>query len=405
MSRFLFVVPPLLGHLNPARAVAAELAGRGHQIGWVGSKLALRSVLGEQATIYPTGSRIHRPQADLGLASIRSLWQQFIVPFTKFTLPSVQKAVADFGPDVLVCDQHTPAGALVARQHGLPWATMACSTIELLRPYRDLPAVEAWVAEQLAAIAAIGGLPEGERFDPRFSPELVLAFSSAEFTGPLVAPTAGASMDAVRQVGPCLGARGDDPDFDWDWLDPARKLVVVTMGTLAAELADGFYARAVAALAPLAGQLQAVLVAPAGSVPNPPANVAVRRRVPMLKLLPRAAAVLCHGGLNTVNESLACGLPLVVAPIRHDQPLNASLLAASGAGIRVPFARADPEQLRTALRTVLEEPSYRAAAVRIAASFTAAGGAPAAALHLERLAKPMSTTNRPLSPSASDSHV
>ncbi|MEO6703536.1 MAG: glycosyltransferase [Jatrophihabitantaceae bacterium] len=405
MSRFLFVVPPLVGHLNPARAVAAELAAAGHQVGWVGSQLALRPLLGEQAVIYKTGSRIHRPQADQGLASIRSLWQQFIVPYTKFTLPTVQKAVADFGPDVIVCDQHTPAGALVAHRNRLSWATLACSSIELLRPWQARPAVEAWIGAQLDAIWDAADLPAGERFDPRFSPELVLSFSTAELTGPLVPPDPHTSMAAVRQVGPCFGPRAEDPDFDVDWIDDRQQLVLITMGTLAAELADGFYARAAAALAPLAGQVQAVLVAPTESIPDPPANVLVRPRVPMLKLLPRASAVISHGGFNTVSESLAHELPLVLAPIRHDQPINADLVTAAGAGLRVPFVRVSPDQLRNSLCTVLSEPSYRDAAARIAATFRAAGGAPAAALHLERLANPMSITNHQPSYRLTDAHV
>lgn len=34
MSGFLFVVPPLVGHINPTVGVAAELAARGHRVAW-----------------------------------------------------------------------------------------------------------------------------------------------------------------------------------------------------------------------------------------------------------------------------------------------------------------------------------------------------------------------------------
>ncbi|HEX4729576.1 MAG TPA: glycosyltransferase [Jatrophihabitans sp.] len=385
MSRFLFVVPPLTGHVNPARSVADRLQADGHQVAWTGSLATLRPMLGEQAVIYRTGSRIHRAQADQGLASIRSLWQEFIVPYTKFILPAVDKAIADFGPDVLVCDQHTPAGALLAHRYGLPWATLACSTIELLRPYRQLPPVEGWIDDRLAQLRAMAGV--SEPIDPLFSPELVLSFTSAELTGPI-------PMDALRQVGACFADRADDPDFDFSALDPDRALVLVTMGTLAAELADDFYARAVAALAPLADRVQAIVLARPDEIPEPPPNVLLTARVPVLRLLPRLAAVLCHGGLNTVCESLAFGVPLVVAPIRHDQPLNASLVTAAGAGRRVHFSRAQPAELRAALLSVLDDPGYRTAAGRLAESFTAAGGAPAAAHHLQRLATAMSRPSR-----------
>jgi UDP:flavonoid glycosyltransferase YjiC (YdhE family) len=89
-----------------------------------------------------------------------------------------------------------------------------------------------------------------------------------------------------------------------------------------------------------------------------------------------------------VCEALAHGVPLVVAPVTSDQPVNAAQVAAAGAGIRVRFARARPEQLRAAVLRVLDDPAYRLAAGRVRDSFVAAGGASAAATHLERLAGP-----------------
>jgi len=387
MSRFLFVVPPLLGHLQPARGIAAELTRRGHKVAWTGSMMTLRPVLGDDALIYKTGSRIHRPQADRGLASLRSLWGEFIVSYAKFTRPAVTKAVADFQPDVVISDQHTPAGALVAHAAGLPWATLACSTIELTRPYRALPRVESWIAGQLDRICADAGVDASTLgFDLRYSPHLVLSMTTARLAGPPVTDGPAEAVAGVRQVGPCFGPRSDDADFDWDWLDAGKQLILLSTGTLAAELADDFYRRALAALAGMGDRWQAILVTDPATVATPPAHVRVVARVPMLALMPRLAAVVCHGGLNTVSEALAHGVPLVVAPIRHDQPVNASLVAAAGAGLRIGFNRFSPADLRTALETVLSDPRYRTAAAQLAESFAAAGGSRAAAEHLEELA-------------------
>jgi UDP:flavonoid glycosyltransferase YjiC (YdhE family) len=106
----------------------------------------------------------------------------------------------------------------------------------------------------------------------------------------------------------------------------------------------------------------------------------------MLELMPQLDAVVCHGGLNTVCESLAHGVPLVVAPIRHDQPVNAAQVAAAGCGVRVSFARVTPDGLRAAVSTVLDDPAYRDAAGLVRDSFRLAGGAPAAAGRLAELA-------------------
>lgn len=403
MSRFLFVVPPLLGHLRPAAAIAAELTGRGHQVAWTGSLMTLRPVLGDQALIYKTGTRIHRPQADRGLASLRSLWSEFIVSYAKFIRPAVTRAVADFGPDVLISDQHTPAGALVAHAAGLPWATLACSTIELTRPYRQLPKVEAWIAAQLARICAEAGVAaETLGFDLRFSPHLVLSLTTAELAGPPVTDAPFAATAGVRQIGPCFGPRAEEPDFDWDWLDPRRRLILVSAGTLAAELASSFYRRALQAVAGAGEEWQAILVTDPAELPEPPEHVRILGRVPMLELMPRLSAVVCHGGLNTVSEALAHGVPLVVAPIRHDQPVNASLVAAAGAGLRISFSRFSPDELRAALEAVLSQDCYRAAAARIGQSFTAAGGSRAAADYLEGLANTMSRSDNRLAVAESE---
>jgi UDP:flavonoid glycosyltransferase YjiC (YdhE family) len=45
-----------------------------------------------------------------------------------------------------------------------------------------------------------------------------------------------------------------------------------------------------------------------------------------------------------------------------------------------------PASVRDAVRTVLEDPSYRSAAARYRSSFAAAGGAAVAADHVEKLA-------------------
>jgi MGT family glycosyltransferase len=128
-----------------------------------------------------------------------------------------------------------------------------------------------------------------------------------------------------------------------------------------------------------------VLVAPPEVVGPVPEHILVRPSVPQLALLARCSAVVTHGGVNTVNECLVEGVPMVLAPIRDDQPIVAGRVAAVGAGIQVRFGRVQPAEMAVALRSVLNDPAYRAAARRIGASFALAGGAPTAADLLEKL--------------------
>jgi MGT family glycosyltransferase len=380
MARYLFVCLPLTGHVHPLAAVSAALAERGHEVLWAGSESFLRPVLGPDAAIAPIPLRAHRGQADRGMAAAKSRWDGYIVPHAKVTLPGVERAVAAFRPDVIAVDQHAVAGAIAAHRAGLPWASMAPTTMELTRPYRALPKVEAWIHQRMAAMWSAAGMPGDPPHDLRFSPHLLVAFTGSALTGPLEWP------DNAVLVGPALAPRPADTGFPWDWLDPARRHVLVTVGTLSMDLARDFYARVVEALRPLRESVQAIVVAPDDTVREQPArDVLVRSRVPVLELMPHLDAVVTHGGLNTVCEALAHGVPLVVAPIKGDQPINAAQVVAAGAGRRVRFASVRPEPLREDLLAVLDDPSYRAAARRVGESFAAAGGAAAAARHLEKV--------------------
>ncbi|MFJ4668580.1 glycosyltransferase [Kitasatospora purpeofusca] len=392
MSRFLLVVPPLTGHVNPTVGLARELVARGHEVAWTGTETVLRPLLGPDATVFGTGTRAFRAQGGHGLAAVRSLWEGFIVPYARFTTKALDAAVREFRPDALLVDQHTPAGALVAHRHRLPWGTLAPGAMELGRPFRELPLLEEWMTGLLLGLWRRAELPEEEYVDPRFSPALVLAFTGPALTGPEPAPAHHVA------VGPVLTDRPADPEFPWERLLPGRRRVLVTMGTLSGELGADFLARAVRALELCGPDVQPVFAAPGGLLPELPGHAVAVDRAPVLELMRRGVldAVLCHGGMNTVGEALVHGLPLVTAPIRHDQPFVAAQVAAAGAGRRVPFARVTPDHLAAALRSVLDEPGYRSAAARVGAELLAGGGAAAAADRVEALVTPGAPRANPL---------
>ncbi|MFD9522852.1 glycosyltransferase [Streptomyces sp. NPDC059979] len=387
--RVLFTVPPLAGHVNPTVAVGAELAARGHEVAWTGPAAALARLLPAQARILPAGedvgggySALHERWRDLrGVGALRFLWEEALVPLARAMVPGVTRAVRAFGPDVLVADQQALAGPLVARRLGVPWATSASTSAELTRPFADFPKVGEWVAGQISGLLAeYGAAGDPGGWDPRFSERLVLVFSTPELVG-----SAGDFPPHHAFVGPAFGARPPSPGFPWQRLDPARRRVLVSLGTLNQEAGARFYGAVLGAAERLAEEVQFVLAAPAALIGAAPDHVLLQESVPQLELLPHLDAVVCHAGHNTVCEALAHGLPLVVAPIRDDQPIVARQVVEAGAGIRVRFGRTRAEELRDALTAVLDEPGPRRAARRIQASFAAAGGAAAAADRLEKL--------------------
>ncbi|TDD29377.1 glycosyltransferase [Actinomadura sp. KC06] len=382
--RFLFAVPPLAGHVNPPAAVAAELARRGHKVAWTGHRPSIEPLLRPGSRVFGSvGDDFGRRLPDIWkewqglrrLAALRFMWEEFVVPLGHAMMPGVEKAIDRFRPDVVVADQLVLAAPVAARRREIPWATSATTSAEFTRPLADMPKVEEWIRERIAEFQLDHGIED--LLDPRFSDHLVLIFS----TGALIGDVS-FFPDHFAFVGPALG-RSAPGAFPWDWLD-GHPAVLVSLGTLNGPSGERFFRVAADAVRDL--DIQAIFVAPPGAVADPPPNVLVREQVPQLKLLERLSAVVCHGGHNTVCESLSQGLPLVVAPIRDDQSVIARQVEAAGAGVPVRFSRVRPDEFRTALATVLSDGPHRAAAERIRESFAAAGGAAEAADRLEKLA-------------------
>ena len=98
-----------------------------------------------------------------------------------------------------------------------------------------------------------------------------------------------------------------------------------------------------------------------------PPSVRVLEHCPLHLLLPDCDAVVHHGGAGAVMTAAAGGVPQLVLPCAMDQFLNGRRVAASGAGIALPAHRADVPSLRSALESLLHEPSYRSAATGLRA--------------------------------------
>ncbi|WP_149359668.1 glycosyltransferase [Lolliginicoccus suaedae] len=378
MSRYLFVVPPLVGHINPTLAVGSELARRGHDVAWVGDARVLHALGGTGLNIYDCATISLEERGDLvGPAALKFLWEHFFIPLGRAMEPDVTAAIQHFRPDAIIADQQALAGSLVAERAGITWITSATTSTELTDPLASMPKVKDWITGLIDELRDELGAPASGH-DPRFSPHGILAFTTAELSG-----TPAIAAERCWMVGPALaddGASAARSDFPWDFLDNDQRNILISMGTVNGATGAAFLRNAAAAIGARPDRYRAVLVDPDGAVADPPSNVLVQKFVPQRALLPAMDAVICHAGHNTVCESLWNGLPLVTAPVRDDQPVVAQQVVDAGAGLRLRFRRATEQHIATALDTVLDPAAgHQAAAARIGQSFREAGGAVRAA--------------------------
>jgi UDP:flavonoid glycosyltransferase YjiC (YdhE family) len=140
-----------------------------------------------------------------------------------------------------------------------------------------------------------------------------------------------------------------------------RPTVLVTLGTIYNTDA-ALFERFLEALA--VEDLDVICTLGEGSDPslfaNSPSNVHFERYRPHSDILQDCQALLCHAGFNTVMGSIVAGVPLVCVPLGSDQEYNARKCAESGIGVHLAEQEATPERIRSAVRMVLDEPSFAA---------------------------------------------
>lgn len=380
MARILVTVPPLTGHINPALSVAAELAARGHEVRWAAHASLTGDLIPDRQKIFdlPIDATFvaglqEKSQKVRGLASVQFLYEDFCLPLARCSLAPLEKVVLDFQPDLILCDHQMLAGALVARKLKVPWLSMVTTSASILK-LSHVDVVEKWVVEQLGALQADYGMSAQETIDrPDFSPYGVIVFSSPELVGDQHERFAA----TYHFVGPAFSHRPQQVDFPWSRLDPALPKVLVSLGTVSRDRGGRFYEVLIEALASL--PLQIVMVGPESLRERAPENFIIQPRVPQVALLPHLTAVICHAGHNTVCESLSHGLPMIVAPIRDDQPVIAQQVVDAGAGLYMRYGKVSVAVARETVQRLLAEPQFRENAERLAASFRRLGGAGQAA--------------------------
>jgi len=96
-------------------------------------------------------------------------------------------------------------------------------------------------------------------------------------------------------------------------------------------------------------------------------NVQAIPPTPLDGLVDTSDLVIHHGGAGTAIATLMAGLPHLLLPQLMDQLIRCEVIAASGAALRLTDAASqnDPRVIRAAVSRLLDEASFRQAAIRL----------------------------------------
>ncbi len=408
MTHYGLLCPAASGHLLPMTTLGHALRQRGHRVSLIGIADAEERVRAAELEFVPIGRDAYPAGCTqqlfnrLGELSGAAVFRATLDHFQRSTAMLLQEAPAALrghGVEALLVDQTSFGGATVAHALDLPFVSVSCAL--LLNAEAAVPPVNTGWRYHPAAWARLRNRL-GQQLLARLTRPItqvvvdyrqqhnlpVLSDSSQAWSSLAQICQQPAAFEYPRQelpawfhfTGPLV-----DPDsraavpFPWDALN-GKPLIYASLGTIQNQQLEVF-ARIAEACSHLDAQLVIALGggSSASALPPLPGRPVVVDFAPQLELLQRAALTITHAGLNTVLESLRCGVPMVAIPIANDQPGVAARVAWSGSGAVVPLKRATVARLRAAIDQVWGDPSYRQNAQRLQQAIAASGGVARAA--------------------------
>jgi len=400
----LLVSTPVMGHLNPLLSIGRILVSDGHEVVGLSSTYLHDRIEAIGATF-----RGFLPEADFDIRNaperfaelratppgpklLRMILERAFVDFMLPQYQSIKGVMREFPFDIIIGDHlmlgvlplllgprsKRPPVALLGTTYllsrrddgapndaGIPPANSEKQRKEyagLFQAFED--AVFAPVGRYLnSRLAEIGVEPLRKNL---YHAMVELPDAYLQLTVPRFELPRRAQAPSVHFVGPLPITPNQAPIPPWAQdLDGSRKVVPVTQGTLTN---DDFSELVLPTLEALKNEPDIIVVVTTGGRPVDtlrgavPGNVRVARYLPFEWVLPKIDAFVTNGGYGSVNQALSFGVPVVTAGTIADRGDVGARVAWSGVGVNLATNAPTAEALRPAVRSVLDDPTFRAQA-------------------------------------------
>jgi len=378
------------GHFHPLAVLAKALVGRGHEVRFVTEEGFASQIQADGFEVVEVPGRDPAARSlewirwnkELAGQDLSTRAPKVLGWFWKGAIravPSIRKVIEEWQPNVVVLEQSAWAGAIAAELAGLPFATFHFN----LRPPGALKAI---LGERISQDLKTLGLSNDGGF-LEADPHLALVGGPE---GWFDQDELGPRSRMIRP--PLVESRQDEPPPWLALLGRNRPLVYVTMGTvfnrdlkLFQALVGGLASCNVDALITIGKKRPGGVTADQlGELPD---GIRVEEYVDQSLVLPKAAAVIGHGGYGTMMGALTHGLAIVCIPqAALDNHANSNRVVRLGAGVIVEGDSS--EAIATGISEVLGNTSIASAASRAAASIAALPSADQAASMIEEISIP-----------------
>ena len=375
---------PAHGHTNPTLGLVKELTDAGHEIFYFSFEQFREKI--ENAGAHFIGCDGYdfemedKENADR-VGKDKAFASELLVSSTLALDDMTTEKITEIKPDIIVSDSVAFWGKLVAMKHGLPYVSstttfafnrysaqyMKHGVWETVKMLFTMPRINKQIARLREKGYPVKGFLEIVQNDNETN---TIVYTSKYFQ-----PCSETFSDRYHFIGPSIRP------VTQPFTKTAEKTVYVSMGTVNQN--REFYRSCIHVL----GQTDWQVIISMGTNPDHfedlPANVQVYESVDQMAVLSIADAFITHCGMNSASEGLYFEVPLVLFPQTPEQGAVAKRTEELGAGVRLKSI--SEEDILSAVKRVLEDPSYKAAAVRISESFRSCGGFAEARAFLEGL--------------------
>jgi MGT family glycosyltransferase len=391
------------GHLNSMILLSQHLKDRGHKVTFIEKPKIESRVRQAGLDFYPIGvalspskekaARVNRPGVRSQLSTLRFNLKR-VTEDLEMYLQETTIAVKQTKVDALLVNEIALAGPTVAEIARLPYFIISTSVphnfgwnnLSWLSGYKYS---ESWFSlvdaaflenSALRARGPIRRAIDAHRLQAGLEPLRHAKQSFPELAHITQLPEC---LDLPRSrlpgtfhyTGPFVNrATRPQVDFPWSRLD-GRPIIYASLGTtrnvqpfvfsLVSEACEDLDLQLVISLG---GRFRPEMFS------DLPGNPLVTKYAPQLELLRLATIVITHAGPNTVFETLMEGKPIVAIPLAYDQPAVAARLSRLGIAEVLPVMRLSARKIHRAVIKVLNDPSYRDAAVKMQAKLHSLNG-------------------------------
>jgi len=179
------------------------------------------------------------------------------------------------------------------------------------------------------------------------------------YTSEYMEPDIFQSEKTYRFVGPSLFFKKEQNDFPFDKLN-GKKVVYISLGTIHNDNLR-FYKKCFKAFK----NKEYYVVISVGfeiglnNFIDVPKNFIIRQTVPQQKLLEKVDLFVTHAGMNSVNESICSGVPMLLLPHQFEQKMIARRVSEMGIGMVMNINTVSPTKLYENTRKLILDSKYK----------------------------------------------